>query len=98
MSKAPKHASILGDLSLDEVSPAQAADTGRVEKVTSNKPAKGEAALFRTTIIMNRKVHDVLREIAYTERTSITSLIMEGLDSVLKSRRHPSVSELTDKT
>ncbi len=52
---------------------------------------------FRTSVYFHRPVHDVLREIAYVERKTISDLINEGLDKVLRSRGKPSLKELRKK-
>ncbi len=54
------------------------------------RPAKG----FRTSVWFPHELHDVLRKIAFEERKTVTDLLMEGLDSVLKNRGYPSTAEL----
>jgi hypothetical protein len=69
-----------------------AATEAKVSK--SAKPAKAEAEMFRTSLYLSRAVHDVLREIAFHERKKVHDLFMEGLDHVLKKRRHPTAGEI----
>lgn len=87
--------SILDGLSVDGLKPKQKAKEARIETPKQANTAKGEAEMFRTSLYMSRAVHDVLREIAYTERKKVHELFMEGIDQVLKSRRHPSSREIT---
>ncbi len=59
------------------------------------RPAKGYAERgFRTSVWFPHELHDVLRKIAFEERKTVTDLIMEGLDGVLKNRGYPSTAEL----
>ena len=53
-----------------------------------------ESATFRTSVYFSRAVHDKLRLIAFEERKSVTDLINEGLDEVLRSRGYPTTAEL----
>ena len=41
-------------------------------------------------------VHGVLREVAFHENTSMTKIILEGVDAVLKTRGLKSISEMQD--
>lgn len=68
-----------------------------VEQLATAKPAKGEAAMFRTSVYFPRAVHDKLRAIAFEERKTVTDLINEGLDQVLTSRNYPTTAELREK-
>ncbi|MCB8835816.1 hypothetical protein [Aurantimonas sp. VKM B-3413] len=56
--------------------------------------AKADKEVIKTSTYLPRPVHDVLREIAFHERSKVHDLLMEGVEHVLKSRRHPSVAEL----
>ena len=51
-------------------------------------------ATFRTSVYFHRAVHDKLRLIAFEERKSVTDLINEGLDAVLRARGYPTTGEL----
>lgn len=53
--------------------------------------------VFRTSLYFHRTVHDALREIAYDERLTISDLINEGIDLVLKERGYPSAADLKAK-
>ncbi|WP_152048891.1 hypothetical protein [Aureimonas psammosilenae] len=57
-------------------------------------PEKKESGVVKTSTYLPREVHDVLREIAFHERVKVHDLLMEGVDHILKKRRHPSVDEL----
>ncbi|MFM8471472.1 MAG: hypothetical protein ACKODH_16175 [Limisphaerales bacterium] len=50
--------------------------------------------VLRSSIYWHRAVHDVLREIAYSDRKSISGLIMEGLDKVLVEYGRPDTKTL----
>jgi hypothetical protein len=43
-------------------------------------------------------VHDQLRELAFSERVKMHTLIMEGLDAVFRARGLKSIEELTGKS
>ena len=77
-------------------------ETGEDEDAPVTAPArkplrKATPETFRTSMYFARSVHDVLREIAYVERKTISDLINEGLDKVLKARGRPSLKELRKK-
>ena len=78
---------------LDSLMVKPGADPGQAEPVS---PAKGPdpAATFRTSVYFHRAVHDKLRLIAFEERKSVTDLINEGLDAVLRARGYPPTGEL----
>lgn len=57
-------------------------------------PEKKESGIIKTSTYLPREVHDVLREIAFHERVKVHDLLMEGVEHILKTRRHPSVDEL----
>ena len=69
---------------------------GQVEKAVKPAPTKAGNEMFRTGLYLTRAVHDVLREIAFTERKKVHELFVEGIDHVLKSRRHPTTREIND--
>ena len=76
--------------------PVDMAPANATKASKATKPVKGEAEMFRTSLYLSRAVHDVLREIAFHERKKVHDLFMEGLDHVLKKRRHPSTEEITN--
>jgi predicted DNA-binding ribbon-helix-helix protein len=53
--------------------------------------------VLRTSFYFHRAVHDKLREIAYTDRVSISSLIMTGLDKVLSEKGEDDTKTLIAK-
>ncbi len=53
--------------------------------------------VFRTSLYFHRSVHDALRQLAFDERATVSDLINEGLDMVLKARGYPSAAELKAK-
>ena len=90
MSKRP---SVFGgmNLSTDEVQ--------QLEPKVATAPAAivdkdKEKSIVKTSTYLPVGVHEVLREIAFHERTKVHDLLLEGIEHVLKSRRHPSISEL----
>ena len=52
---------------------------------------------FRTSLYFHRSVHDALRQLAFDERATVSDLINEGLDMVLRARGYPSAAELKAK-
>ncbi len=60
--------------------------------------AKPASKSFRTSVFFSRAVHDQLRTIAFEERKTITDLINEGLDAVLRARNYPSTKALRGET
>jgi hypothetical protein len=55
---------------------------------------KSASKMFRTSVYFARVVHDKLRDIAHEERKTVTDLINEGLDDVLRRRSFPTTQEL----
>jgi hypothetical protein len=59
---------------------------------------KGRGTLKQRTrqhsMYLEIPIHDALREIAYSERTSMHALSLEGIDAVFKKRGLPSIKEL----
>ncbi len=76
---------------------AEEEDDEPVTAPTRKPLRKATPEMFRTSMYFARSVHDVLREIAYVERKTISDLINEGLDKVLKARGRPSLKELRKK-
>lgn len=82
-----------------EVAPAIAAEKNApaLAQIIEH-PAKREGTLKQRTrqqsLYLEIPVYEVLREVAFTERRSMQSLFLEGLDAVLKSRGLPSIKEL----
>lgn len=60
--------------------------------------SKKEKSVVKTSTYLPIEVHEVLREIAFHERTKVHDLLMEGVEHVLKSRRHPNIAELKYRT
>lgn len=55
-------------------------------------------ATIQQTVYLPPAIHDQLRELAFSERVKMHTLIMEGLDAVFRSRGLKSLSELTSKS
>ena len=62
--------------------------------VAAPEPAKVDKGTIKTSTYLPREVHEMLREIAFHERSKVHDLLIEGIEHVLKTRRHPSISEL----
>lgn len=84
MSKAPRP-SVFGDLSIEPEAADQMKSLAHAAKAVA-EPAGEESAFMRTSIYLNRMVHDRLREIAFHERKKVNDLVMEGLDRVFAER------------
>jgi len=72
--------------------------------VASETPTEGhrrsatKEATVQQTVYLPPAVHEQLRELAFSERVKMHALIMEGLDTVFRTRGLRSVAELTGKT
>ena len=55
-------------------------------------------ATIQQTVYLPPAVHDQLRELAFSERVKMHTLIMEGLDAVFRARGMKSIAELTGKS
>lgn len=49
------------------------------------------------SVYLEPPVYEQLRETAYTERTKMHALVLEGLDLLFRSRGAPTISELEGK-
>jgi hypothetical protein len=95
MSKAPRP-SVFGAVTTP-VADVPPADTGTV--ATTAKPAKGETAMFKTSIYLPLSVKDKLEEIAFHEgRKKVHDLFMEGIDAVLSKRGYATTAEMKDSS
>jgi hypothetical protein len=54
-------------------------------------------ATVQQTVYLPPAVHEQLRELAFTERAKMHTLLLEGLDDVFRSRGMKSIAELTGK-
>ena len=54
-------------------------------------------ATVQQTVYLPPAIHDQLRELAFSERVKMHSLIMEGLDAVFRARGMKSIAVLTIK-
>jgi predicted DNA-binding ribbon-helix-helix protein len=98
MSKQPK-------LDLKSIVAASISPAGpRGEVVALPRPAAPEAALPKRTlkerarqlsVYLEPPVYDQLRDLAYTERTTIHPLMLEALDLLFKQRGALSIKQLT---
>jgi len=53
--------------------------------VAATAPKKGD--IIGLTVRLDPAIHDELRRIAFDERVSLHSLLLEGIDLLLKNRR-----------
>lgn len=82
--------SVFADVGLESAKPSPGPAVAEPPATT----AKLDKDVIKTSTYLPRPVHDVLREIAFHERSKVHDLLMEGVEHVLKTRRHPSVAEL----
>ena len=75
----------------------KAAESRAAARTPQPEPTKIDKGIVKTSTYLPREVHDVLREIAFHERNKVHDLLIEGIEHVLKSRRHPSISELKER-
>ena len=73
-----------------------------VPDTAPGEPAPPAAARRRSdtiqqTVYLPPAIHDQLRELAFVERVKMHALIMEGLDTVFRSRGLRSLADLTGK-
>lgn len=54
-------------------------------------------ATIQQTVYLPPAVHDQLRELAFSERVKMHTLIMEGLDAVFRARGMKPIANLTGK-
>ncbi len=66
------------------------------------KPARRRSATkdatIQQTLYLSPAVHDQLRELAFSERAKMHTLIIEGLDAVFRARGMKSIADLTGKS
>ena len=60
--------------------------------------ARRRSDTIQQTVYLPPVVHDQLRELAFVERVKMHALIMEGLDTVFRSRGLKSLADLTGKS
>lgn len=92
MSKRP---SVFGGMPIQAPNETKKADQQNAT-LAQTVPVEKEKIVVKTSTYLPIEVHEVLREIAFYERTKVHDLIMEGIDYVLKTRRHPTIAELKD--
>lgn len=86
--------SVFSDINLDVAKTAGEGPTAATVTSPAPAPAKPDKDIIKTSTYLPREVHEILREIAFHERTKIHDLLVEGVDHILKTRRHPTVAEL----
>lgn len=75
---------------------ADVVDTPPVASVARRRSATKDATV-QQTVYLPPTVHEQLRELAFSERVKMHSLIMEGLDAVFRVRGMKSIAALTGK-
>jgi hypothetical protein len=50
--------------------------------------------VIHSSLYLPAPVYEVLRKIAFDERTKIHDLVMQGIETVLRKRGYPSVDDL----
>ena len=77
----------------------QAAPMTLVEVVSpARRRSATKEATIQQTVYLPPAVHDQLRELAFSERVKMHTIIMEGLDAVFRARGLKSIEELTVKS
>jgi hypothetical protein len=59
--------------------------------------ARRQARTIQQTVYLPPAVHDQLRELAFSERVRMHTLLMEGLDLVFRGRGLKPIADLTSK-
>ncbi len=93
MSKKDSKPSVFAkfDVVAEDITPTA---TAKPTKGTTTSAALKKKDVIKTSTYLPVEVHDILREIAFHERNKVHDLLLEGIEHVLKTRRHPSISEL----
>jgi len=77
-------------------SASASADIVDLPPVARRRSATKDATV-QQTVYLPPAVHDQLRELAFSERVKMHTLIMEGLDAVFRARGMKSIAALTGK-
>ena len=83
-----------------EIAPPPGATTSAdvVEmKTAARRRSATKDTTVQQTVYLPPAVHEQLRELAFSERVKMHSLIMEGLDAVFRTRGMKSIAVLTEK-
>jgi hypothetical protein len=75
---------------------SSSADVADMKPVAPRRSATKDATI-QQTVYLPPAVHEQLRELAFSERVKMHSLIMEGLDAVFRTRGMKSIAALTVK-
>jgi hypothetical protein len=82
--------------------PTTALEAAPIALAEASSPARRRSATkdatIQQTVYLPPAVHDQLRELAFSERVKMHTLIMEGLDAVFRARGLKSIEELTGKS
>ena len=90
---------IVTPLRPETASVAEAANHIEVEPTPSpaRRRTATKEATIQQTLYLPPAVHDQLRELAFSERVKMHTLIMEGLDAVFRQRGLKPIESLTTK-
>jgi hypothetical protein len=58
------------------------------------KTDRAPSAVVHSSVYFPTPVYEVLRKVAFDERTKIHDLVMEGIDTILQRRGYPSIERL----
>jgi hypothetical protein len=67
-------------------------------RAPSRRRSATKEATIQQTLYLPPAVHDQLRELAFSERVKMHTLIMEGLNAVFRARGMKSIADLNGKT
>jgi hypothetical protein len=100
MSTKPRRTVLSGVVTplVREVPPVDhAANVAEVPRPERRRSATKDATI-QQTVYLPPAVHDQLRELAFSERVKMHTLIMEGLDAVFRARGLKPIADLTGKS
>ena len=83
---------LTGEPTAGEAAPLPVAETSSQARRRTTKDAT-----IQQTVYLPPAVHDQLRELAFSERVKMHTLIMEGLDAVFRARGMKPIANLTGK-
>lgn len=76
---------------------AEAAATESLAEIPQRRRNATRETTVQQTVYLPPAVHEQLRELAFSERVKMHALLMEGLDSVFRSRGLKTINDLTTK-
>ncbi|MFQ5544137.1 MAG: hypothetical protein ACE5FY_07285 [Nitrospiria bacterium] len=85
-------------MGLEEALKGTEVETEKVVSISASRPKVRQKDKKQVPIYYHPKLHDALQTIVFAERhkkTSINSLVLEGLDLLFKERGYPSIEEIS---